>query len=257
MPLGKQAAGWVGYDATAVGVVGIAHELLRGAHRGQAERLVGQELVRGEAVVQLNHANVLGRHAGRLVDVVGGCGDHVGADHLAHVLAGECGLRIGGEALCRDHDVGLQAVPAGELGAAHHRRGRATGGWAALQPRERAIDLRGREHLLDGDRVAEHRIRVVGGVLACFDGDLREHRRVDAKLVDVRLPGAAEELRRHRRLRVEGLQLVACRLEPGHRARTVGEHVGQRSGDHLLEAERQRAVDGAVGDGLAREPQRR
>ena len=58
-----------------------------------------------------------------------------------------------------------------------HRGGRAAGRRAALQPGQRIEDRRRGQHLLDGDRVAEQRVRVVGRVLARLDRDLGERLR--------------------------------------------------------------------------------
>src|SRR4051812_26643562 len=54
VPLGQQPAGGVRHDAAAVGVVAVHDELLGRALRRQPERLVAQQLVRREAVVQLD-----------------------------------------------------------------------------------------------------------------------------------------------------------------------------------------------------------
>src|SRR5690606_32242189 len=51
--LGQQPAGRVGDDLPAVGVVAVQDELLRSPLGGEPERLVADQLVGGEAVVQL------------------------------------------------------------------------------------------------------------------------------------------------------------------------------------------------------------
>ena len=72
MALGQQAARRVGHDLAAVGVVAVDDELLGAALGAQAQRLVGEQLVVREAVVQLDHVDVLGADAGRLVDLLRG-----------------------------------------------------------------------------------------------------------------------------------------------------------------------------------------
>ena len=66
--LGDQAAGGVDDPAAAVGGVVVVDELAALALAAQAERLVGQQLVGGEAVVQLDDVDVVGADAGLLVD---------------------------------------------------------------------------------------------------------------------------------------------------------------------------------------------
>src|SRR6185369_16855453 len=54
MPLGQQAARRIGDDPPAIAVVAVADELLGAARRAQAQGFVGDQLVVGEAVVQLD-----------------------------------------------------------------------------------------------------------------------------------------------------------------------------------------------------------
>src|SRR5262245_33202844 len=51
MALAQQPARWIGHHLAAVRVVAVTDELLRAARRAQAERLVADQLVVGEAVV--------------------------------------------------------------------------------------------------------------------------------------------------------------------------------------------------------------
>ena len=59
MALAQQAARRVGDDLAAVGVVAVDDEFLGAADRAQAERLVAEQLVLREAVVQLDDVDVL------------------------------------------------------------------------------------------------------------------------------------------------------------------------------------------------------
>jgi hypothetical protein len=60
VPLGQQAAGRIGDDLAAVGVVAVVDEFVGAAFRAQAERFVGDQLVVGEAVVQFDHVRSSG-----------------------------------------------------------------------------------------------------------------------------------------------------------------------------------------------------
>ena len=59
MTLRQQAARWVGHDLAAIGVVAVVDELLGAALRAKPERLVGEQFVVREAVVQFDHVDVL------------------------------------------------------------------------------------------------------------------------------------------------------------------------------------------------------
>src|SRR4051812_46481513 len=78
--LREQAAGRVGDELAAVGVVAVPDELLGAAFLAQAERLVGEQLVGGEAVVELDDVDVARADAGLLVDLGRGGLGHVVAD---------------------------------------------------------------------------------------------------------------------------------------------------------------------------------
>ena len=84
----------------------------------------------------------------------------------------------------------------------------------------------------------------LAGVTACLGADFRE--RLDRRAVGphVVLPGAAEIPQGEGNLRVPD-ELVGHAIELVERRRAVVEHHPQRSGSHLLEADRQHAVGGA------------
>ena len=67
--LGEQAAGGVGDDSAAIGVVAVGDELFGGACGGEAEGFVGDEFVGGEAVVEFDDVEVGGADAGGFVDL--------------------------------------------------------------------------------------------------------------------------------------------------------------------------------------------
>lgn len=97
--LGNEAAGWVDDVLAAVRIVTCIDEFMRLAGRYQTERIVRDELVRREAVVQLNHLDVLGCDLGVLVGLRRGAPRHVGAGPL-DCVRGQQARRVGG------HDLG-------------------------------------------------------------------------------------------------------------------------------------------------------
>ena len=132
MALGQQAAGRIGHDLAAIGVVAIVDEALGAAFGAQAERLVGDQLVVREAVVQFDDVEVLRADAGGLIDLVGRGSRHVVADHLHHV-AGVEGRGVSVVIACAAIRTSLsQAVLAGELLRDQHGRRAAAGRRAAI-----------------------------------------------------------------------------------------------------------------------------
>ena len=109
--LRQQAARRIGHDLAAVGVVAVGDEARALAFRAQAERLVGDELVLREAVVQLDDVDVVGADAGLLVHLrAAAARRHVAADDPHHVARLEGRRGVGGHRLRGDRDVGAQAV---------------------------------------------------------------------------------------------------------------------------------------------------
>ncbi len=72
MALREQAAGRVRHPLAAVGVVAVLDELLGFALAGEPERLVREDLVRREAVVELDDVDVLRAEARLLIDGIRG-----------------------------------------------------------------------------------------------------------------------------------------------------------------------------------------
>ena len=173
------------------------------------QRLVGDQLVGGEAVVQLDHVEVFGADAGRLVDLGRRGARHVVADDLAHVAAVEGARRVGGHGLRGDAHAGVEPVAAREVLGADDRRGGAAGRRAALQPGQRVEHHRRGEHLVERDRVAEHRERIARGVLARLHRDAGEGVAPDAVLL------ACSRARRRRRT---ARRAAPCRPSPAARS---------------------------------------
>jgi hypothetical protein len=99
----------------------------------QAQRLVGDQLVGGEAVVQFDHVHVVGADAGGLVDLGRGLGRHVVAHHARACRGCRRCWAVGGHGLGGDAHAAVQPVPRGESRRADDGRGGAAGGRAALQ----------------------------------------------------------------------------------------------------------------------------
>ena len=93
MALGEQAAGRIGDVTAAVGVVAVGDEPLGAALRAQAQRLVADELVVREAVVQFDDVDLVGADAGRGVDLGGG--------RLGQVVIACAAMRTAGDSPCR------------------------------------------------------------------------------------------------------------------------------------------------------------
>jgi len=172
--LGEQTTRRVRDELAAVGVVAVPDELLRLAFLAQAERLVREELVRGEAVVELDDLDLVGADAGLLVDLLRAGLRHVVADHLDHRVLLEGRRIVGRHRLrCDVHGLG-DVVLLREVVGAQHGRGGAACRRAALEARQR-IEHLGRGHdLLDGEHLLEQRVRVLRRVLARLRADLRE-----------------------------------------------------------------------------------
>src|SRR3546814_8035880 len=80
MSFRKQPARGVGYHLAEIAVVAIVDEFLGAALRAEAERLIGDEFIGGEAVVKLDHRDIVGADAGFLIDLARGFLGHVVTD---------------------------------------------------------------------------------------------------------------------------------------------------------------------------------
>ena len=105
MTFRKQAAGRVGDDLAAIGVVAGVDERLGAALGAQAQRLVSDQFVVGEAVMQFDDADIFRADTGLLVDLVRSGAGHVVADQPHHVLRVEGAVRVGRHRLRGDGDV--------------------------------------------------------------------------------------------------------------------------------------------------------
>src|SRR3546814_2043402 len=109
----------------------------------EAERLIGDELVRGETVVELDDRDIVRTDASGFIDLPRGLFRHVIADDLHH-RPFETRLGVGRHRLRDDLDAGVEAVLRGKGGRDEHRGGGAAGRRAGLEAGERAVELRRR-----------------------------------------------------------------------------------------------------------------
>ena len=197
--LGDQPARGVHDPLPAVGGVLGVHELVAVALLGEAERLVGDQLVGGEAVVQLDDVDVLRGDLGLLVGLVGGLLGHVVAHDLDRVAVGERGGHVGDHRLADDlHRLVPQVVLVHEALAGHDHGARAVGGGRALQLGERVVDHLRVLDLLERVLVLELRVGVVHRVLVVLPADPGVVVRLGAVALHVLAAGVAEHLRRRR-----------------------------------------------------------
>ena len=134
------------------------------------------------------------------------------------------------------------------------RRARPVGGRRALQLGQRVGDHPGGQDVVEGVGVLELRERVVDRVLVVLVADLREVFGGGAVLLHVFAASRAEHPRRHGKRELVDL---GHRLDVlAHRRLAVLRATTERAGLHLLEAERDSAVDDAAADGLRRQEKR-
>ena len=105
------------------------------------------------------------------------------------------------------------ATVAGDLGRCDHNGAAAVGDDAAVHEVERIGDDAGVDHVLDGDRVAEERLGVHGGVVAHGDGDLGEL--LGGGAVEVHVPAGDHGVEADGGETVEFLEAVGGRVEDG------------------------------------------
>src|SRR5450830_486307 len=91
------------------------------------------------------------------------------------------------------------------------------------------------------------------GMTARLHRDASEGLRRDTVLIEISLPGATEELRSARRVVVESLDAFHHICKALQRRWPIGVDGLQRARRHLLDADDERAIDGAAGDRLTRE----
>ncbi|MDT4838661.1 hypothetical protein FQZ97_724230 [compost metagenome] len=194
--------------------------------------------------MQLDHTHVLRADTGLLVDFASRVLRHVEASVGDQRRRIEGDHRVGGHRLGEDHHVAAQAVLLGELlgndqrggGAAGRRAGHQTGHHA--RPHELVV-----HHVFGGDDVLEQRQRVVGGVTAGLGANGGEGFHLGAVLLHVLAAGTTEGAQGLRQVGDIGGQVFHHVDDAGAGTRTVIPVGFQGAGLHLLEAQRQGAID--------------
>ena len=174
MALGDQPAGRIDHRAGAAvgGRLGLDQPVAL-ALSSEPERLVGDQLVRGEAVVELADVDLLGRGARLLVGPPRRLLRHVIADDPDAVgVLVEARRHVGHHRLPGDLDRAVaETVLIHETLGRDDRARRAVRGGRALELGQRLVDHLGRLDVLDRVLVLELRVRVVHGVLVVLPAD--------------------------------------------------------------------------------------
>src|ERR1019366_1193637 len=254
--LGDQAPRGIddGTVAAVGGGLGV-DELVALALAGKTERLVGDQLVGAEAVVELHHVHFLDPGLGLIQRTLGCRPCHVGADDHDRGLRLEGARQVGHHCLAGDlAGLGTQAMSFDEALACDDRGGAAVGWGRALQLCQWRVYLLGVLDVLQRVLVLELRKGVVDGVLVVLPPDPGVVLGSRAVSLHVLASSHPEHLRGKRR----GLplpQLPERSHVTVHRIGAICELGAQRPHLHLLEAEGERAVDEPALDGLASEIQ--
>ena len=142
-----------------------------------------------------------------------------------------------------------------KFGRAHHGRGGATGGRAALESGQ-GIEHFGRGHdLVQRQGLAKHRQGVACRVLACLDRNAAKGVRANAVLLDVIAPCPAKKLRRARCVRAEALVRFHGIGKAVQRRWAIVVSAFEGAGDHLLKAHGDGALHHAALHSLTRQEQ--
>lgn len=98
--LGDQTTRWVDNPFAAIGHIAAIDEFARLSSRAQAESFVGDQLVRREAIMELNDLHILGGQAGLLEGVIGRIGSHIETNHLnvGVIIKGRASVGLEGHA---------------------------------------------------------------------------------------------------------------------------------------------------------------
>src|ERR1019366_2197274 len=254
--LGDQAPRGIddGTVAAVGGGLGV-DELVALALAGKTERLVGDQLVGAEAVVELHHVHFLDPGLGLIQRTLGCRPCHVGADDHDRGLRLEGARQVGHHCLAGDlAGLGTQAMSFDEALACDDRGGAAVGWGRALQLCQWRVYLLGVLDVLQRVLVLELRKGVVDGVLVVLPPDPGVVLGSRAVSLHVLASSHPEHLRGKRR----GLplpQLPERSHVTVHRIGAICELGARRPHLHLLEAEGERAVDEPALDGLASEIQ--
>ena len=199
MAFGNETAGWIHDPLAAISDVAFHHKLPGLALRAQAKAFVSDEFVGGEAVVQLNHLNVMRFDARHGISGSGCALGHTRANHLHHA-AFKGGFGVGGHADTDDLN-GFILEPVGNNEALRHddRDAGAIRRGAALELGHGMVNFWAGHDLLKRVYVSELCVWVVCAVAVVFLGDTCKYFGACAVLLHVLATSIAEHLRRHGR----------------------------------------------------------
>ena len=231
----------------AVGVVeAVEHVLPALAGLGDVQVLHGHQLGDREAVVHLEHRDLVARvlDAGLFIGLLRGDAGGVEVAAVPRIVARLRAVRDR-ELQCLDrHDVVL-AHRLGDLGRRHDGRGRTVRHAAAVEQAERRGDHRGFQDGLHLDGLLEMRLGVLGAVLVALPRDMGDRLLEVVTTHAVRRHVGGGELGEVARRRAVGVpQLLQRRTAAARQAAVTG--VLQ-----LLDTQRQGEVGRARGDGVA------
>mmetsp|Transcript_40861 Transcript_40861/g.102902 ORF Transcript_40861/g.102902 Transcript_40861/m.102902 type:complete len:360 (+) Transcript_40861:1037-2116(+) len=210
----------------------------------ETKRLIGDQLIARETIVELDHLNVSRSDTSLLQGSLCSTSTHTGlasTDHR-HTAAFERILAIGGH--CHADDLNrlrLETVTVHELFVAQDRCTGSVAGRAALKTSERVVDGRRAEHLLETEVLAELSVRVQLGVLVVLHRDLGKVFLLGGVLFHVFTTSVAKHLRSN------WSRSKLTSLEHGHhvlihRIGSIVILVLQRATFHLFEAESHHTV---------------
>lgn len=161
----------------------------------QAKRLVGDQLVCGEAIVKLNDVDVCGFVVAFLEHSLSCQFGHVVTDKVDAALAAERRRQISAHFHAENLDsLSLQFVLSDKAFAGDDATGRAVGGRAALELCEDAVDYRRVLDLVQSVLLLELRVRVVHGMFVVLVGDFCKMLGFRTVALHVFFAGVAEKL---------------------------------------------------------------
>ena len=197
MAFRDKSAGWVDDPFASIGDIAVRDKMTSLALGAQSKAFVSNELVGGEAVVELNDLHVRSFDASHGVRSGGGTLGHAGTNHLNHA-AFKSGFCIGGHSNTDDlNSLVLKPVRDDEALGHNHGNTRPVRCGAALKLGHGVVNFWAGHDLLQRVLVSELGVRVVGTVAVVLLCDARKHFGARAVFLHVLAAGVAKHLRRH------------------------------------------------------------
>ncbi|MOA05044.1 hypothetical protein D3C78_1246240 [compost metagenome] len=167
--------------------------MLACAFGAQPQAFIGQQLVLGKAVVQLDDVDVLRTDAGLVVSDVGRHAGHVEADHANHVVGVVCAGQVGGQRLPGNQHIGAHTVFFRKAFRDHNGGSGAASGRAGHQPGQYPFpEHGGGQYVFSADHIAKHRQWVACRVLTGLGANLGKGGQLRAVFLHVRVTGTGE-----------------------------------------------------------------